>query len=101
MQILTEIVSSYAVDRKIPVLFARVPQSKTVRTLFKSSGVDDLVTKPSLERYFGSIDEALRYIDQRGLNYQPQRPDPKIECNPFFILKLTIRIMKIIIIYDP
>lgn len=74
MQILTEIVSSYAVDRKIPVLFARVPQSKTVRTLFKSSGLDDLVTKPSLERYFGSIDEALRYIDQRGLNYQPQRP---------------------------
>lgn len=74
MQILMEIVSSYVVDRKIPVLFTRVPQSKTIRDMFKLSGVDELVTKPSLERYFKTIDEALRHIDQQGLNYQNQRP---------------------------
>lgn len=74
MQILMEIVTSYVVDRNIPVLFARVPQSKKVRELFKLSGVEEMVTKPSLERYFGTIEEALKFIDQRGLNYHA-RPD--------------------------
>lgn len=74
MQILVEIISSYVVDRQIPVLLARVPQSKEIRTLLKRSGVDGLVTKPSLERYFGSIEEALRYIDQRGINQQNTKP---------------------------
>lgn len=65
MQILLEIVSSYTVDRGIPVLFARVPNKKRGRRMFELSGIGDLVTKPAQGEYFESIEDALRFIDSK------------------------------------
>lgn len=66
IQILLEIVSSYVVDRGIPVLLARVPANKNTKRMFELAGVDDLVTKPSKDCYFTTIEDALRYIDDKG-----------------------------------
>lgn len=78
VQILLEIVQSYARDRGIPVLLTRMPQSRSIRKRFDLAGITDLVTKrtdslnpvlPSSSQalpediYFKSIDEALKYID--------------------------------------
>lgn len=93
VQILLEIVESYVEQRKIPVLLTRVPQRKSIRKRFRLAGIRDLVTKRpvvgasgaataaaagsakgdvdnlSLEDiYFGSIDEALTFIDESTSN---------------------------------
>lgn len=70
VQVLLEIVSSYVSSRGIPVYLARVPQIESIRRQFQLAGITDLVTKRTNDLdsvddiFFGSIDEALRYISK-------------------------------------